>query len=206
MSSEISMKRIEQGAFRSCQGDGLLEAVLGLCLAAFAAPALSSAFVLVFVLGPLASRPILKALRNRFTYPRIGHAELAPEKPKEGLKVVILALALLALMALAFIVFGDVRDVGLWIQWVPAFAGILLAGLFLFLASKSGFARHYGFALASVAAGFLLSIPRFTPRETGLFIYFLVMGLLLALSGLVFFLRFLRSHPLPAEEVSDVSR
>ena len=204
MSQGISLKEIERKTFAGCQGDGLVELVLGLCLAAFAAPALSSAFVLVFVLCPVASRPILRGLRNRFTYPRIGRAELTPEEPKEGLRVVVLALAVVAVMALAFIFFGDVRDIALWFQWLPAFGGTLMAGLFLFLASKSGFARHYGFALASVAAGVLLSIRRFTPPESGLFVYFLAMGVLLALSGLVLFLKFLRSHPLPAEEAPHV--
>ncbi len=206
MSTPIDVKEIERKAYRDSQQDGLMELVMGVCLAAMSSRALSPVFIGTFVLAPLLFRPVLMAMRKRFTYPRIGYVKLVEEKPKEvvgGIATVMLIL--IAAMAVGFVIFGDVRNVALWLKWSPAFVGVLLAGMFSSIAAKSRLIPQYAFALASVISGLVFSILRFEPPETGLFIYFLVMGVLLILYGLVMFIRFLRRHPLPAEEESDVT-
>ncbi len=206
MVKDVNLKEIERRALRGSQQDGLMELVMGVCLAAMSSRALSPVFIGTFVLAPLLFRPVLMAMRKRFTYPRIGYVKLVEEKPKEVVGgIATLMLILIAAMAVGFVIFGDVRNFALWLKWSPAFVGVLLAGMFSSIAAKSGLIRHYAFALASVISGLVLSILRFKPLETGLFIYFLVMGVLLILCGLVIFIRFLRRHPLPAEEESDVN-
>ena len=206
MTKDINLKEIERKAYRDSLQDGLMELVMGVCLAAMSSRALSPAFIGMFVLAPLLFRRVLMAMRRRFTYPRIGYVKLVDEKPKEVLGgIATVMLIVIAAMAVAFVIFGDVRSFALWLKWFPAFVGVLLAGMFSSIAAKSGLIRHYAFALASVISGLVFSILRFEPLVTGLFIYFLVMGVLLILCGLVIFIRFLRRHPLPAEEESDVN-
>ena len=204
MRQQVDLKEIEQKTFRDSQQDGLLELVMGICMVAMATRLLSPILVFMLALPFLLFKPVLEALRKRFTYPRIGYVKLIPDKPKEVIGAIFLVtLIVLAIMAVAFVLFGNVRDFNLWMKWLPIWGGTVLAGMFSSFASKSGSARYYVYALWSLISGFVLSIPDFEPVETGVLLYFLVMGGLLIPCGLVLFIRFLHKYPQPAKEVNN---
>ena len=204
MKQEINVKEIEQKTFSQSQQDGLMEFVMGICLLAMSTRLFSRVLIGMFPLAMILFRPALNAMRKRFTYPRTGYVKLIPDKPKDAISgIALITLIVIAVLAVAFILFADVGDFGLWLKWVPLWAGVVLAIMFVSLAAKSGTIRYYIFALWSVLYGLVLSILNFEPIETGTLLYFLAMGALLTPSGLVIFIRFLRKFPKPAEELTN---
>jgi hypothetical protein len=153
----------------------------------------------VFLFGPL-----LALMRRRFTHSRIGYVRLIPDKPKSVITgILLVTLVVIILMAVVFFFLGDVQDFKLWLRWCPFWGGTVLAGMFSFLASKSGATRYYIFAGWSLLSGIVLSVLEFDAVETGTLLYFAVMGGLLVPFGLVQFVMFLRQYPKPEQEVLD---
>jgi len=202
MTQKIDVKEIEQKTFRESQQDGLMEFVMGICLLAMSTRLLSRVLIVMFPIAMILFRPALNAMRKRFTFPRTGFVKLIPDRPKDAIAgIALITLIIIAVMAVAFILFADVRNFGLWLKWVPVWAGVVLAIMFVSLAAKSGTSRYYIFALYSVVAGFLLSILQFEVVETGTLLYFLAMGAFLTPFGFLLFIRFLRKYPEPVKEV-----
>ena len=201
MKQQLDMKKIGQKAFSQSQQDGLMEFVMGICLLAMSTRLLSRVLIGMFPIAVILFGPILNALRNHFTYPRVGFVKLIEDKPRDAITgIAIVTLIIIAVLAVAFIIFADVRDFGLWMKWVPLWAVIMLAIMFISLAAKSPTPRYYIFAVYSLVVGLLLSIMKFTEVETGTLLYFLAMGALLTPFGLVLFICFLRKYPEPAKE------
>ena len=204
MEQEIDLKEIEQETFRESNQDGLLELVMGICMAAMSTRLISRVLVVMLILPVIFFGPVLVAMRKRYTYPRIGYVKLIPDKPKEVIGAIFLiTLIVIVVLAIIFFLLGDVRDFNLWLKWIPVWAGVVLAGMFSSFGSKSGCARYYIFALWSLISGFVLSILNFEAVETGTLLYFLVMGCLLIPWGLVTFIRFLQKSTKRLQEVSD---
>ena len=202
MSENVNLKEIEQKTFKDSQQDGLMEIAIGICFVAMSGRLVSRLLIFTLAFPLFLPRVLVVALRKRFTYPRIGYVKLIPDEAKEVVPgILLLLLVLVAVMAIAFLFFGDVGDFDLWVQWCPVLFGTQLAGFFVFLASKSGAARYYVFALWSMLSGLVFSVLKFEFQTAGLFIYFLIVGAILLLWGLVLFIRFLRAHPKPIEEV-----
>ena len=204
MKQQINLKEIEQKAFSQSQQDGLMEFVMGICMLAMSTRLLSRVLIGMFPIAVILFSPILSAMRNRFTYPRTGFVKLIEDKPKDAIAgIALVTLIIIAVLAVAFILFADVRDFGLWMKWVPLWAGIMLAIMFVSLAAKSPTARYYIFAVYSLVVGLILSILKFAEVETGTLLYFLAMGAFLTPFGLVLFIRFLHRYPKPTEELAN---
>ncbi|NIP28704.1 MAG: hypothetical protein GWN67_15130 [Phycisphaerae bacterium] len=204
MKQQVNIKEIEHKTFSQSQQDGLMELVLGICLLAMSTRLLSRVLIGMFPIAIILFSPILSALRNRFTYPRTGYVKLIDDKPKDVIAgIALVTLIVIAVLAVAFFLFANVRDFGLWMKWVPLWAGVILAIMFVSLSAKSTVVRYYIFAVYSLIAGLVLSILKFTEVETGTLLYFLAMGVFLAPFGLVLFIRFLRKHPETAKEAKN---
>lgn len=204
MSKQMNVDGIEQRTFRASQQDGLLELVMGVCMIAISTRLFSRVLVVMLVLPVILFGPFLETMRKRFTYPRTGYVKLVPDKPGHVVGgIFLVSVVVLAILAVAFLVFGEVGDVNLWLRWCPLWCGTVLAGMFSSFASKSGAVRHYVFATWSFTAGIVLSALKFDAVETGTLLYFAVMGGLLIPFGLVQFVTFLREHPKSVEEQRD---
>jgi hypothetical protein len=204
MTKQMDVEGIERKTFRNSQQDGLLELVVGVCMVAISTRLFSRVLVAMLVLPVILFHPFLEAMRKRFTYPRIGYVKLIPDKPRDVLTgIFLVTVVVLAVLTVAFLIFGGVRDFDRWLRWCPFWGGTVLAGMFSSFASKSGAARHHVFAAWSFIAGIVLSVLKFDAVETGTLLYFAVMGGLLILFGLVQFVTFLHQHPKPSEEIRD---
>ncbi len=204
MSKQIDVKGIEQRTFRDSQQDGLLELVMGVCMVAISTRLFSRVLVVMLVLPVILFGPFLETMRKRFTYPRTGYVKLIPDKPKEVIAgIFLVTVVVLAILAIAFLIFGQVGNFDLWLRWCPFWGGTVLAGMFSSFASKSGAFRHYVLAAWSLLAGIVLSLVKFDAAETGTLLYFGVMGGLLVPFGLAQFVIFLREHPKRVEEMQD---
>ncbi|MHC4206885.1 MAG: hypothetical protein ACYSTT_19690 [Planctomycetota bacterium] len=201
MVQEIDLKNIEQKTFSQSQQDGLMELVMGICMLAISTRLFSRFLIFMLALPVFLFGPLLALTRRRFTHPRIGYVKLLPDKPKSVIAgILLVTLVVIAAMAVAFFFFGDVRDFNLWMRWCPFWGGTVLAGMFSSLASKSGAVRYYIFAVWSFLSGIALSMIKFDIVETGVLLYFAVMGGLLIPFGLIQFAMFLRKHPKVAQE------
>lgn len=204
MKQQVNIKEIGQKTFRKSQQDGLMEFVMGICLLAMSTRLLSPVLIGMFPIAIILFGPILNALRNRFTYPRAGFVKLVEDKPRDVITgIALVTLIIITVLAVAFIIFADIRDFGLWMRWVPLWAGIIIAVMFVSLSAKSAAARYYIFAVYSFVVGLLLSILRFAEVETGTLLYFLAMGAFLTPFGLVLFIRFLHRYPKSTEELTN---
>jgi len=206
MAHEIDLKNIEQKTFRQSQQDGLMELVMGICMLAISTRMFSRLLIFMLALPVFLFGPLLALLRRRFTHPRIGYVKLVPDKPKSVIAgIVLVSLVVVAVIAVTFFLFGDIRDFNLWLRWCPFWGGTILAGMFSSLASKSGAVRYYVFAGWSFLSGIVLSVLDFEVIETGTLLYFAVMGGLLVPFGLLQFLMFLRKYPKFAKEQKNDS-
>lgn len=204
MQSEIDVKKIEQKTYREAYQDGLTEIFMGICMIALVGRVYSTVFTFVLILPILLLGPVLQMIRKRLTYPRIGYVKLVDEKSRALLSGIFLSmLALVVVFALAFIIFGDVRDWDLWMRWLPAWLGILLVGMFHAFASKSGDSIHYAFAILSFASGLTISAIGFRSMQTGITLYLLIMGFTLFIYGLIKLILFRRRFPMPNKEVGN---
>ena len=204
MSQELDVNAIERKAFADSQQDGLLELVMGVCMVAISTRLFSRVLVVMLVLPVILFGPLLETMRRRFTYPRTGYVKLIPDKPGHVVGgILLISVVVLAILAVALLVFGKVGDFDLWLRWCPFWGGTVLAGMFSSFASKSRAVRHHVFAVWSLFAGIGLSLIKFDAVETGTLLYFAVMGGLLIPFGLARFTAFLRENPKPLEETQN---
>jgi hypothetical protein len=139
MSKQMGVKDIEQRTFRDSQQDGLLELVMGVCMIAISTRLFSRVLVVMLVLPVILFHRLLEMMRKRYTYPRTGYVKLIPDKPKEVIAgIFLVSVAVLGMLAVVFLIFGQAGDFDLWLRWCPFWGGTVLAGMFGSFASKSG--------------------------------------------------------------------
>jgi len=206
MGEKINLKQVERNVFRDYFKDGLFDIVVGtyLLLIGLMLPmGTVTPFIALFVIF---SRSLLRRLKKRFTYPRTGYVELRQGDPQPLPRLVLgsLVLGLIALVAV-LIAAGVIARPGQWYQWIPIFLGILLAGVFLGLALRARLARYYVIAGIALIGGPTAALLPLTGKLDNIGICFDMVGAVLPAWGVLVFVRFLRKHPLPTEEVSDVT-
>jgi hypothetical protein len=152
--------------------------------------------------------PILVTIRKRFTYPRIGYAKLGEEMPARTLRGIGLLTILMITVMAAILGYSahqtDGSFLGLWRQWSPTLAGLLLAGRFIYEATVTGAKRYWAFAVLAIGLGIAFSL-RFPQDYRGVELYLLTIGGLLFLHGAGSFIAFLRRFESPPEEGPDAA-
>jgi len=202
MDEKINLEEIEQKAWRESMQDGLETIMIGIILLGTSATLFSSSTTIFFTtFFPLIlARPIIEAIRRRYTYPRTGYVKVQADDGKKTAKGIFLYMAVVvAVIAVAlYIIFGS----GLWPPYVfyqaaPAFVGAMILGAMIYTRSKSGDPRYHVYGLIAVAGGIAFSIHRFAPVRNGITLYLLFTGGIFLFLGLVQFATFLRKHLLP---------
>lgn len=205
MEEAIDIKKIEQKAAGISHEDGLLELVMGFCMMAMSMRLISRMFVFMLIVPVLLFGPALGILKKYFTYPRIGYVKLVPDRAKEAIGGIgILTFIFTAILAVVLLCLGRAGEFGVWMKWIPSWAGIVIGVMFVCLGSKTGAHRYWVFAVWSLAAGILLSVTGFETIEAGVLLYFLVMGVGLVVCGLVQFMIFLGKYPKLEQEAANV--
>jgi hypothetical protein len=190
------LNKIEQKVYRNSQQDGLLDLFSGLSMLAIAGAVGKIFMPLFFIVPLLLLGPVMRRIKTRVTYPRIGFSQPVPEKPGKLLGgIFAFIFVLFALTAVILTSTGSIGDFDVWQKWLPTFIGTLLVGMYFSLAGKSGQVRYYILAAASFVSGFAISIYHGNPDMAGLMIYFVSMGLISAVTGTITFLLFLKKFP-----------
>lgn len=204
MNATADIAAIERRTYRDTMQDGLTEIAIGVFLFTVALAYGRPAFYWTYIVGIFVLGPGVKRLKARYTYPRIGYAELPDEKPGElGRGILTWFLVVIGVAIVALALSGDLTDNLAWRQWSPALAGFISMGGFLYAASRSGMARHYVYVIASPALGVLLSMQRFGEPYGGIRVWALLMSLLTLTTGGLVLWRFLRAHPVVDQRGPD---
>jgi hypothetical protein len=210
MSDQFDLKSIERRAFRSTFEDGLWDMYLGLVVAAMAvfmyrpASGYSPLNIILAVLVTILAYNLYRAGKRYITLPRMGQVRFGPirKQRKAVLAFVLGGLIVLQVGVLLLTVFGWLNpDVSKEINatliqndlmdMVVASIGALFVGTGLSLvAFFNDVPRGYYNA-------FLISLAVFLMVWLNQPVYPLFLASLVALPGLVLFIRFLRKYPLP---------
>ncbi|MFX1252623.1 MAG: hypothetical protein ACFFCZ_13540 [Promethearchaeota archaeon] len=199
--NNVDLEKIEQQTFGESMIDGIAEILMGIILLSVPIIILHPYFVVFLVLFILFGMPVIDAIRERVTYPRIGRVELRTEEEPYDVKRAILTFLLflvgiiLVTGTAMFIIDGEILNPYLWYKWSPFLFGLLMFAPSLFLVEKTGKWYYYLFGLFSTVLGFLFSIVDFPDNFLGIFLFFLVLGVIALLIGIVKYIRFIRKYP-----------
>ncbi len=193
---------IARNVWRGTLQDGLFELSTGLGMLLIAGIlSSSSSFSIVFVaiLGPI----IVKRLKERYTYPRLGFVDL-PEKSKNPGPLMLLALGM-AIAAIALLIFlaGGINDSWGWNKWLPLLPAILFQAGLIPLGTKSGLNRYYLMAGIALVLGIACTLPTLPGRVDNLSLYLWGIGTILAAWGALLLIVFLHRYPVLAVDARD---
>lgn len=216
MSDSLDLKNIEKKAFRAVHQDGLWDIYIGgvvLCMSFLAYSTAGEAKPILRFGLYLAGMGVFYLFywggKKYLTTPRLGQVKFGPRRQKRKLTMMIVLAGIVLLQVV--ILFGTTL---LWKNpvWAAqlgfshsaldgerllvAIIGALFVGpSMVLLAYFNEFLRGYYIA-------FILSLAVFSLIWFGQPIYLITSALLIILPGVVLFVRFLRTHPLPPAEVS----
>jgi hypothetical protein len=167
---------------------------------------LSVAMILVFVGGMYGVNWLIRLLKTRITFPRTGYVSYKRETGKK--RVVRLAImGAIAGIISALLSFWIIRSSATFIvytsrtyslNWLPAFTGVMMAIAAIIFAVRMRIPRFYGVAGLSVVIGVAtMFIP--ADMNTGMAIYYGIMGVALLVVGGVVLSKYLRSTAPPEE-------
>ena len=216
MAETLDLKTIEKKAFRAVHQDGLWDIYIGgivLCMSFLAYTVSSEAkpflrfglylagmgvFYLIFWVG-----------KKYLTTPRLGQVKFGPRRQKRKQIMVGVLTGIVGLQAVIL-----VGTILLWknpdlaaqlgfSQANPDLERLLVATIgALFVGPSMVLLAYFNEFMRGYYIAIILSLAVFSLIWFGKPVYLIIAGLLIIIPGVVLFIRFLRSHPLPPAEVS----
>jgi hypothetical protein len=210
--NQIDLKELERKAFRSTYQDGLWDVYFGLiviCLSIFLyrpVAGYSPFNILLMLLSMVIAYTLFWAGKRFITLPRMGQVKFGEKRARQK-KTMILVLGVVVLIQVAFLAiqlvgwrnpeFGAKLNAFLLEKNAMDLAVATIGSLFvgpsmILIAYFTDFPRGYFIAVMMALAVFLM-IYLNQP------IYPIIIGILIAVPGVVLFLRFLQKYPLHRE-------
>jgi hypothetical protein len=213
MNAQLDLKELERKAFRSTYQDGIWDIYFGLiviCTSIFIyrpASGYSPMNILLALAAMAVAYSLFWAAKKYITLPRMGQVRFGPQRKRRRLTlilvmsgVVLVQVGFLAFQLLAwanpevgakfnsFLLDRDVMDLA-----VAAVGALFVGPSMVLVAYFIDYTRGY-------YIGFLIALAVFLMIYLNRPIYPIIIGVLIAIPGLVLFVRFLRSYPLPDGE------
>ena len=197
--SPIDAKTIARKAWRDSLQDGLVElgAGIGMLFLSILIQSRTMGFVFMLaIFGPL----LMKRLKERYTYPRIGYVTFPEKSQKQGPIMVLLLGAAVVVIALVIILVGKAGEPHAWYRWTTFLPAILFQGAFLPMAVKSGIKRYYVISVLTLLLGVGAALLELPGNMGNLWVYLMTMGAILTVWGTILLITFLRKYPVRVEE------
>jgi hypothetical protein len=216
MNTEINLKEVERKAFRATYQDGLWDLYFGLiviCMSIFIyrpASGYGPLNILLAMGAMVIAYTLFWAAKKFITLPRMGQVQFGEQRERRK-RTLVLVLGAVVLIQTAFLIFQVLswRNPGLgsWLNallpegaaadlLMPTVGSLFVGPSMILVAYFIDFPRGYFIAvMIAVAVFFMLLLNQ--P------IYPIVIGLIIALPGLVLFIRFLRKYPLHRGEAGN---
>jgi hypothetical protein len=216
MSTQLNLKELERKAFRATYQDGLWDLYFGLiviCMSIFIyrpASGYSPLNIVMALCAMSVAYTLFWAGKKYITLPRMGQVQFGAARKKRK-QTMIIVLGVVVLIQVALVAFQIIAwrnpQVGQWLnQYLSernvmdlavASVGALMVGPSMILVAYFiDFPRGYFIAVMFALAAFLM-IYLNQP------IYPILIGLVIAVPGVVLFVRFLQRYPLHREEISN---
>lgn len=203
VNEKINLKQIEQTQYAESMIDGIIEILMGLLLLFCPLFFFKPYFVVFVPLFILFGKQIIDSIRDRTTYPRIGRVELRTEietdsysVKKSVLELLFLLVGALTVTFLAmFIIEGTILEISLWYKWIPLMFGLIMFGPSQYLVENTGRRVYYLFGVFNTIFGFSLSLITFPDIFLGMSLYFMTLGIIVLLYGVIKYIKFVRTYP-----------
>ena len=144
---------------------------------------------------------MIKALKNKLTYPRTGYVSY--RRPESKRKRFVILGAFVGLNT--FLAYRILRSDALsgWgsIAGIPLVTGLIGAGVFFWIGTKTRVFRFFAMAMISALAGIALSLAGLG-EMAALGAYWGILGASSCISGAFVLLRYLQRHPSPGADPS----
>lgn len=160
----------------------------------------------ILIVGVLSISALAQRVQVRFVYPRSGYLAYPKQTGRQLWKTLAISLLAVAVFLPFYVLvfFSNPTQGLLWT--LPGMSGVI--GLTLIVRGiQIRVLRFILQGICSFLLGMILSpwlylddIPKLLPAMMA---YLLSMGMVIGLSGLVIFIRYLRMNPLPAQEETD---
>lgn len=157
---------------------------------------IDSSFLLIAVCGGLILSRTISFLKDRITYRRTGFVSYKKKELSPGRQKALLLVAAFVAMGVssAIVIVAPIR------MWMPVLNGALLGGVACFIATKTGGLRFYLLGASSLLIG--LGVFFAGMRDmVGTTLYYILFGIVVAVSGIVTFILYLLNSS-PREEQS----
>ncbi len=216
MNDLVDLKSLEKKAFRATHQDGLWDVYMGgivMSMAVLAYSETNDAFPLlrfsIFLLGLGASYFIFWAGRKYITTPRLGQVIFGPQR-KRRKQTLIMVLSGIVLVQAAILIGTIILwnnphlavQLGLG-QTNPNMERLLVAVIgAMFVGPSIALISYFNDFLRGYYIAFIVSLGVFSLIWFGNPIYLIIAGLLVVVPGLILFLRFFSTHPLPPTGVT----
>ncbi|MGY5865053.1 MAG: hypothetical protein RTV41_10655 [Candidatus Thorarchaeota archaeon] len=210
--NDDDLVKLEQNAFRDSMKDGVAETLAGFMFILTAIIFHQPSFVGIFVVFYLLLLPrLVEAFRQKHTYPRIGYVKLKTnESDVRLLPFLLLLMIVTSLTGIATqILTGDVFNIYNWAKLIPFAFGLLMFGPSVYLVEKSRSKIYWLFgAITSILGLIIAYLSLLFPTIhylDGALAFFMLIGVALAIGGLLKLAYFLRTYSILDSQEDVVS-
>jgi hypothetical protein len=201
MTENLNLNEIKKNAYNSINQDGLHEFAMGimfLCISIFLYMDvfLNQEVVMFVILPAILIGPFLQSMRKKFTYPRVGYANLiSNRRTRIGLMVMIFALAFGIFATVNLLKVDFHEDI---FYFMPLVLGLLLAFLQAYRFKRYQTKRYFIYFLVVLLA---TAIVHFFPLRGILrvMIIFTSLAFFQIPIGLITFSKFIKRTPITSE-------
>jgi len=214
MAEGLNLNQLERKAWKAYQQDGLMDIFLGLLMMAMAASAgmdrlnlSEAAHMGIFIGLEIVAGAIMWAGKRFVTTPRLGRVKFGPKRKKRKLQTtfvlsasVLVGLILFGLFATSNASISELVHQPFFLPLIWAINCLLVFGAMAYLLEYDRLyivGVVYGMAIPATEL-----IGQIWHVDLGPWI-FLAAGLIILAMGLVVFVRFVRTTPIPDQETSD---
>jgi hypothetical protein len=207
MTVKIDLKEIERRANHAAFQDGLMEIFMGLFLIFFGGGISTKGTIVPFIVFTIFfANPILKRIKERYIYPRVGYVKLPQEEDTDtkgiGIAAVIFIVFLLSSLGFTIWIMGTDAGMDFWKTYIlPPSTGFMMAIGPFWLGQTYGLVRGYIFALLFLLLGIVMPVFGIASGYEAVGLICTIVGVIILTTGIILFTRFLRIHPAVEGEI-----